>query len=454
MTKSRLSPARSTGLAALLLAGMMSAVMLNAQAGGPVLNPAQVLGPNITFTWSSVAGATQYVLRAGTVPGQYQIGVNLGNVTTYAAQAPAVGTYYVRVDAITPGGTLPSNEIPVQVTSLFVPPTAPTNFAAYANGRAAVLAWDLGTGGGTPTSLVLYAGTTPGGSEAGVFPLTPSTQLSVPSVNPGTYYLRLVAVNAGGSSPASNEVLFDMPSGGACTPPPARAFTTSAFGRYVQFRWTGVPGASGYRLDFSQAPGGPVTLSQPFGPGASGWNVTGAPLGVFYGKLVSAFSCGSQSTGPEVTITIDGAPPPGPRTPNPAPGQRLPLPDMRGVVSQLAGERPDLLNQSCREFGGNNRFMFELVRRLRGIDNRWGLNWKRGNRGDMSQDVVNYNYGSESDEDTTNVYIIDVIGGHCGPRPGPNWEDVTQRTISGGTIGRWTLIPYLDAGYPIVSDPQ
>jgi hypothetical protein len=198
-----------------------------------------------------------------------------------------------------------------------------------------------------------------------------------------------------------------------------------------------------------------VVLQQGVGAGASGWNVSGAPLGVFYGKLHSSFACGSQAAGPEVTITIDGAPPPGPRTPNPPPGQRLPLPNGASVINQLAAERRDLLLQSCHEHGGNNRFMFEAVRRLRAIDNRWGLNWKRGNRGDLSQDIVNYNYGSDSDEDTTSVYIIDIIGGHCGPNPGPAWIDQTQATIDGGTIGRWTLLPYLDAGFPIVSDePQ
>ena len=39
-----------------------------------------------------------------------------------------------------------------------------------------------------------------------------------------------------------------------------------------------------------------------------------------------------------------------------------------------------------------------------------------------------------------NVYIIDMIGGHCGNRPTWNWEDVTAVTAERGAIGRWTLI--------------
>lgn len=76
------------------------------------------------------------------------------------------------------------------------------------------------------------------------------------------------------------------------------------------------------------------------------------------------------------------------------------------------------------------------------------MNWKRGRRGDLSQDIVTYNFGSNADEDTTDVYIIDVIAGHCGGSPGWNWQDVTAATRNGGGIGRWTLQPYLSAGFP------
>ena len=81
--------------------------------------------------------------------------------------------------------------------------------------------------------------------------------------------------------------------------------------------------------------------------------------------------------------------------------------------------------------------MDRTVDALRAHDSRWGYNGKRGNAHDPSMDVVDYNYGSEADEGTTNVYIIDVIGGHCGNNPTPVWNDVTQITANSGTIGRW-----------------
>jgi hypothetical protein len=128
----------------------------------------------------------------------------------------------------------------------------------------------------------------------------------------------------------------------------------------------------------------------------------------------------------------------GGRTPDPGPGQRLPLPNMFHVVQQVADARPDLLRNSCQEHGGSWAFLDLVVDTLRTYDTRWGYNWKRGNVGDPSMDVIDYHYGSGPDEGSTNVYIIDIIGGHCGPSPNPVWNDVTDVTRSQGTIGRWT----------------
>jgi hypothetical protein len=116
-----------------------------------------------------------------------------------------------------------------------------------------------------------------------------------------------------------------------------------------------------------------------------------------------------------------------------------PPPDLYSIVEQTAVDHPDLLAGSCVEFGGDNEFLFEVVRRLREIDDRWGLNWKRGVVGDLSQDVVDYHWGEGPSDGSTDVYIIDMIVGHCGDDPQPGWLDVTQATIDGGTVGRWTL---------------
>jgi hypothetical protein len=430
-----------------MLAGV-AYVSLQAAPPAPVMNAPVVVGPNVTLSWSGV-GATSYRLAAGLLPGQTLLSQNVGNVTSVQVVAPSVATYYVRVFAIDATGESPaSNEIAVSVTSLTTPPAAPTGLAAILNGTSVILTWSLGSGGGTPTGLLLYAGTTPGGSQVGVFPVPVGTQLVVPFVPPGTYYLRLVAVNQAGASGASNEFVLVMPVGGGCTPPPARQLNTFIFSRYVRFSWTHVPGAAGYRLDFRTASGGPIVASIPLGGNTNVFSVTGAPLGVFYGTVTVVFGCGAQVTGPETVISIDGNPPPGrkraPNPPGPTPPHYIPLPNRASVVEELARQYPGDFFNSCKEHGGHNRFLFRLVERLRQEDTRWGLNWKRAVVGDMSQDIITYNYGSDPDEGTFWVHAVDVIGGHCGPSPGPAWIDVTVLYSTGA---RWTLVPYLDAGF-------
>ena len=122
----------------------------------------------------------------------------------------------------------------------------------------------------------------------------------------------------------------------------------------------------------------------------------------------------------------------------------LPLPDARDVVNAVAAAEPALLAASCVADGGNNDWLYELVRTLRRMDVRWGLNWKRGRVGDMSQDVITYYYGAGAPyESAPEIYVIDIIGGHCGPSPSPAWIDVTG---VGGASALWTLNGRTDLG--------
>jgi hypothetical protein len=126
------------------------------------------------------------------------------------------------------------------------------------------------------------------------------------------------------------------------------------------------------------------------------------------------------------------------RVPDPEEGTRLPLPNMSDVVAQVAAGHPDALRNSCQDHGGSWEFMDLVVDELRRHDTRWGYNWKRGNVGDPSKDVVDYHWGRGDDENSAEVYIIDIITGHCGGNPTVGWGDVTDVTFGSGTIGRWT----------------
>ena len=114
----------------------------------------------------------------------------------------------------------------------------------------------------------------------------------------------------------------------------------------------------------------------------------------------------------------------------------------------MARRQPGDIANSCRAFGGNEKFVEDVIAelRLRTGTNRWARNIKRGNQG-LSEDIVTYYYGPEGSDmrNSTQVFIIDIIANHCNPADrfggGPFWLDQTQATADGGTIGRWTLGP-------------
>jgi hypothetical protein len=128
---------------------------------------------------------------------------------------------------------------------------------------------------------------------------------------------------------------------------------------------------------------------------------------------------------------------PGGRAADPS-GGRLPLPSNGfTIVQAVAKANPGALMNSCQDSGGSWQFMDQVVDTLRTYDTRWGYNGKRGNANDPSKDVITYHYGPGPDANSTDVYIIDIIGGHCGANPTPVWNDVTEATLQGNTIGRW-----------------
>lgn len=124
------------------------------------------------------------------------------------------------------------------------------------------------------------------------------------------------------------------------------------------------------------------------------------------------------------------------------PGEiRKPRPNHSSVVRGIANANPASLRNSCQEHGGSWEFMDRTVDALRAIDGRYGYNAKRGNMRDPSVDVVSYFWGNHDGfSGSSQVYIFDIIGGHCGSNPFVVWNDVTDITYASGTVGR-TMYP-------------
>lgn len=402
----------------------------------PVLSPATVNFANITLSWSATAGATGYRVEAGVASGVYLGGVPVGSVTTLNFNAQAVGTYFARVVAITPAGDMASNEVPLTITSLVAPPGVPTSVQAFSYCNSVGLSWAPGPGA-PPTSYVVKASRTAGAVEV-TLPLVAS-QFFTPSPG-GTLFFRVAAV-VGGVVSADSQEISVVTTAGIGNAPQA-TFTSNNFGSLASLRWT-APGATAFSLDAYQdgafvgsaaVPAANAALIR-YLPAAS-WRIDATPI----------FSCGtgsptsnSFSTPDPTTAKMQ------PREADPSAGGVLGRPGYLGaVVRDIANRFPAELRQSCREAGGNNRWLFRLLSELRTRDKRWGLNWKRANVGDMSQDIVTFNHSSDPDEGTYNTRVFDVIGGHCGPNP--SWNEAEQ-TVLGSRGSIWTLQPYIEAGY-------
>jgi hypothetical protein len=117
------------------------------------------------------------------------------------------------------------------------------------------------------------------------------------------------------------------------------------------------------------------------------------------------------------------------------------LPNYAAEVESYAAANQAALDNSCIKAGGSWEFMDGLVLHLRGLDERFGWNGKRGNVDDPSHDAVAYYFGILPPIDgSPDCYVVDVISCLCGPEdgepcvPGPFWKD---QTCVGGAGAAW-----------------
>ena len=168
-------------------------------------------GTKATLTWVASAAdsadlvPSNYVLEAGTGPGLADIAaIPLNTATSFSADIPA-GVYYVRVRARNDRGI----SDPTRDIILAAPGTAaaPRNLTAGGAGSTVNLSWAAPPAGGeAPAGYVLEAGSEPGLSDLAVLQVGNVTQFST-DVPPGTYFVRVRAVNSKGPGRHSNEVV-------------------------------------------------------------------------------------------------------------------------------------------------------------------------------------------------------------------------------------------------------
>jgi hypothetical protein len=130
------------------------------------------------------------------------------------ASGVSPGLYFVRVRAVNLDGmSPPSNGVILSVPSADpgcgFPPGAPVGFTASVTGSLVTLNWGPGGGFCLPTHYVVLAGSASGASDLAQV-TTAATSLSA-NAPPGTYYIRIVAVNRVGMGGSSNEIAVTVP---------------------------------------------------------------------------------------------------------------------------------------------------------------------------------------------------------------------------------------------------
>jgi hypothetical protein len=217
----------------------------------------------VTFSWAIASGTpsvSQWQLQAGSAPGLSDLAIVPlpGSARSFTATAPVAGTYYIRLIALNQAGASPpSTELAVVLApGICDLPTTPTGLSAIAGQGGVRLRWDAPPAP-FPAGYYLAAGSAPGASDFGVFTLPRSSSLGT-FAPAATYYVRLVAFNVCGTSPASSEISFTV------TPPP----TSSLIGT-----WMGT--VSNYTKPYPWTPITSFTLTLNANPSGAGTRLPG-----------------------------------------------------------------------------------------------------------------------------------------------------------------------------------
>ncbi len=194
------------------IAGLAVFKQLIVLPGAPRQIQMTVTGSTVALAWSPGAAPAPlgYVLEAGSAPGLSDLGRFPVGLATQVAAGVAPGAYALRVRAIGASGEGPaSSEWLFTTPAPTAPPAAPTGLVGSVAGNVVSLGWTAAAG--NATSYVVEAGTAPGLSNLGVLPLGSLDTSVAGAVPAGTYYFRMRAANAFGSSAPSNEIVLVVP---------------------------------------------------------------------------------------------------------------------------------------------------------------------------------------------------------------------------------------------------
>jgi glucose/arabinose dehydrogenase len=178
-------------------------------------------------------------------------------------------------------------------------PGTPTGLFAAVQGSDVTITWTPPVSGGTPTGYVMEAGTQPGLANVGAVPAS-SPGLFFSGVPDGTYYVRVRATNASGSSPPSSDLVLSVGCAGAPAAP--TTLNSSVAGSLVGLNWNVEPGTVSTLVEVGYGPG-QTALTASFAAPTAGLSVN-APPATYYVRVRAVNACGQSAPSVERTIVV------------------------------------------------------------------------------------------------------------------------------------------------------
>jgi hypothetical protein len=194
-------------------------------------------------------------------------------------------------------------------------PATPGNLSSSANDGTVTLTWSPPLSGDPVTTYIIEAGSGPGLANLAIVTTnTAATGFSASGVGVGTYYVRVRAQNAGGTSAASNESILVVGPTGCTTAPGAPAgFSSWASGGTMHLTWS-APGNScsptSYVVQAGSSAGSSDVANVNVGAGTS-YDASGVAAGIYYVRVRAVNAYGQSAASNEIVLTVSsgGSPP-------------------------------------------------------------------------------------------------------------------------------------------------
>jgi len=192
-------------------------------------------------------------------------------------------------------------------------PGPPSNLRIVTTGGNGQFTWTAPSlfAAGAPTSYRIEAGLSPGTTFISLPIPGTGTSVAVPGVPPGTFYVRIHAVNAFGAGPASNEVMLVVGDTGVGLPETPTSLVAFMAGGLLTMTWSPGAGggpASGYVVEAGSSSGASDIAS--LNVTNESFTFSPVPPGFYFLRVRARNAAGVSTPTAEVMIVVGNAPAP------------------------------------------------------------------------------------------------------------------------------------------------